>query len=128
MPCRRGGVLHDVDLDAVLHTPAPSCADAGEASPGAVAADIAVQASEWRFEPARLGARAGQEVVIEVTNAGTQLHTFTIPSQRVDTGPIGPGETTTVVLQVPDTPSTEEFICTFAGHAEAGMVGELVIE
>ena len=109
-------------------TPAPSCAEADQGSEApAAGGSLTVEALEWRFTPARLNVGVGEEVMIEVTNAGTQLHTFTIASLGIDSGPIAPGEGRTVVLQASEAPGAHELICTFPDHAEAGMVGELVI-
>ena len=40
----------------------------------------------------------------------------------------GPGETVQVVFTVPEKPGKYPFICTFAGHYQAGMKGTLVVK
>jgi azurin len=40
----------------------------------------------------------------------------------------GPGETVDVTFVVPSRPGTYPFICTFAGHYQAGMKGTLVVK
>lgn len=40
----------------------------------------------------------------------------------------GPGELVQVTFTVPDTPGDYPFICTFAGHYQAGMKGTLVVK
>jgi plastocyanin len=106
-------------------TPAPPCAEGAQPSPGADAASLTVEALEWRFVPATLEARPGEKIRVKVANSGSELHTFTIPSLQADSGPIAPGQTATLDFDAPEEPVTAEFICTFAGHAEAGMVGEV---
>jgi azurin len=39
----------------------------------------------------------------------------------------GPGETVEVVFKVPAKPGSYPFVCTFAGHYQAGMKGVLVV-
>lgn len=40
----------------------------------------------------------------------------------------GPGETVQVIFTVPSKPGKYPFICTFAGHYQAGMKGTLVVK
>jgi azurin len=40
---------------------------------------------------------------------------------------LGPMESDAVVFQVPDTPGENYYVCTFPGHAAAGMRGKLVV-
>lgn len=40
----------------------------------------------------------------------------------------GPGETVEAIFVVPSRPGTYPFICTFAGHYQAGMKGTLVVK
>ena len=39
----------------------------------------------------------------------------------------GPGERVQVTFTVPETPGEYPFICTFAGHYQAGMKGKLIV-
>ncbi|MGM0506567.1 MAG: plastocyanin/azurin family copper-binding protein [Bacteroidota bacterium] len=41
---------------------------------------------------------------------------------------IGGGETSTIEFTVPETPGEYDFVCTFPGHYQAGMVGILRVE
>lgn len=110
-------------------TPPPVCGDAAPATPDAAAAQVlSVQATEWQFVPSTLTARAGDELAIDVTNGGTQLHTFTFPKLGVDTGPLRPGTTTELRFTAPTIAGSYEFICTFPDHLESGMIGALVVE
>ena len=40
----------------------------------------------------------------------------------------GPGETVQMIFTVPSKPGKYPFICTFAGHYQAGMKGTLIVE
>jgi azurin len=40
----------------------------------------------------------------------------------------GPGETVEIVFTAPSTPGTYPYICTFAGHYQAGMKGTLIVK
>jgi plastocyanin len=109
-------------------TPPPVCGDAAQASPVASPEALAVTASEWRFDPPSLHVQAGQPVALSVTNAGTQLHTFTVPKAGIDTGTLQPGATHDLTFTAPTAPGSYDVLCTFPDHAEAGMTGTLVVE
>ncbi len=109
-------------------TPPPVCGDAAPASPPASPAAVAVTATEWRFDPTTVQLRAGQRVVLSVTNAGDHLHTYTVPKLRIDTRALEPGATRALTLTVPAERGRYDVLCTFPGHEEAGMSGSLVVE
>lgn len=109
-------------------TPPPVCGDAALASPAAGPATGAITASEWRFDPPTVQAGAGQAVALSITNAGTELHTFTVPKLRIDSGPLKPGTMRDLIFTAPAERGRYDVLCTFPGHAEAGMIGSLVIE
>ena len=50
-----------------------------------------------------------------------------LPSVIAKTALAGPGETVQVTFTVPAKPGRYPFICTFAGHYQAGMKGILVV-
>lgn len=111
-------------------TPPPECGDKAETESASGASDgaaaLAVGAFEWQFEPSHVHVAAGSDVTLEVTNTGSELHTFTIPDLGVDTGTVNPSETVAVSFTAPET-GEYDFICTFAGHEEAGMIGTLAV-
>jgi plastocyanin len=112
-------------------TPPPTCGAETPATPVTQSVQptaLAVRATEWRFVPSTLTVRTDQDTEIDVTNGGTQLHTFTIPELHVDTGPLQPGETEDLRFTAPAKPGSYDFICTFPGHEEAGMIGTLAVE
>jgi uncharacterized cupredoxin-like copper-binding protein len=71
---------------------------------------------------------AGESVTLSVTNVGTQLHTFTVPALRIDTGPLQPGATRELTINQLVARGSYDALCTFPGHEEAGMIGSLVVE
>ena len=77
----------------VLTHPATGLRGGRDTLTGGQLASVAVIAREWFFEPTSLHVRAGQSVALSVTNAGEQLHTFTVPKLGIDTGPLQPGAT-----------------------------------
>jgi uncharacterized cupredoxin-like copper-binding protein len=109
---------------------------------------IQVTTSGMQFQPARLELVAGQPVRLTLTNSDALEHDFSIMEFAVEgsvktVGPAGHdtghaseepavhvgaaanGQGT--IEFTPSQPGTYEFICTVAGHKEAGMVGSLVV-
>jgi uncharacterized cupredoxin-like copper-binding protein len=119
-------IVPGVDRD-FSPTPPPTCGDAATASAAVSRATVAITASEWRFAPPDLEVRAGEVATLSVTNAGTQLHTFTVPALRIDTGPLEPGATRNLTLTAPGERDRYEVLCTLPGHEEAGMIGSLQV-
>lgn len=100
-------------------TPAESTSAAGGT------ADVTVEASEFKFDPAALDLASGSTTTVELVNMGTVEHDFTIDELDVKilatvgetvTGTVGPVES-----------GTYEFYCSVPGHREAGMAGELTV-
>jgi uncharacterized cupredoxin-like copper-binding protein len=56
------------------------------------------------------------------------MHTFTVPSLGIDTGPLAPDSVRNLTLTAPAERGRFEVLCTFPGHEEAGMTGTLVVE
>ena len=44
------------------------------------------------------------------------------------TGLAGPGETVEVTFAAPKAPGNNQYICSFAGHVQAGMTGWLIVK
>ena len=109
-------------------TPPPACDETATAAKQASPTNLAVTASEWRFQPSRLQVSAGKPVMLSVTNTGTQLHTLTVPKLRIDTGALEPGATRELLFATPVNRGRYDVICTFPGHEEAGMIGSLIVE
>jgi Cu+-exporting ATPase len=103
---------------------------------GVMAADRAIDAGATRlqvtarsvaFTPADLRVRAGETVVLEFTNDDPVFHDWEATGlANVDAG-ARPGQTQRIRFTI-DEPGTYVVKCTVEGHAEAGMVGSLVVE
>jgi len=70
---------------------------------------------------------AAQSQVTRQTGASAAVPPADTPGLLVAVPLINPGESYTVTFQTPG-PGTYEFICTFPGHYNAGMVGELTVQ
>jgi Cu+-exporting ATPase len=102
---------------------------------GAIAADraidagavkIDVRARDVRFGPADVTVPAGRFVVVRFTNDDPIFHDWEVEGPaNVDAG-ARPGQTQTIRFLL-DTPGTYRIVCSVEGHAEAGMVGTLVV-
>lgn len=93
------------------------------------------------YEPAALTVKAGSQVTVNFTNSGVLQHNWLLISPGVSaadasdadalagatTGEIGSGETKSVTFTAPPA-GTYQYVCTVAGHAEAGMLGTLTVE
>jgi uncharacterized cupredoxin-like copper-binding protein len=100
--------------------------EAGRAPASQQGADeILVIATEFAFEPDELRLVSGETVNLRLENRGDAFHDLTI-------GDVGftlvadPNRHSTGSLRV-DRPGRYEFICSVPGHAQAGMVGTLIV-
>jgi Cu+-exporting ATPase len=88
---------------------------------------LQVSARSIAFVPADLHVRAGETVVLEFRNDDPMFHDWQVAGlANVDAG-ARPGQTQRIRFTI-DKPGTYRIECTVAGHAEAGMVGTLVVE
>jgi plastocyanin len=81
---------------------------------------IAVEVSDYYFEPTFLKAKAGTTVAVKLKNQGSAEHTFTIDSQKIDKT-LSPGSTTTIDVDIPANGTPVNFYCKF--HVSSGMQG-----
>ncbi|HET9456123.1 MAG TPA: heavy metal translocating P-type ATPase [Candidatus Limnocylindrales bacterium] len=131
-PMRRGalGVLRDSAFLAGIALVAFAMAG------GVYAADRAIDGSAQHvevigrnvaFEPTEIRIRAGQWTVVEFTNLDPIFHDWEVEGlANVDAG-ARPGQTARLRFVI-DEPGTYEYLCTVPDHAEAGMVGTLIVE
>jgi Cu+-exporting ATPase len=92
----------------------------------AAATRIAVVARNVSFEPADVRVRTGEFVVISFTNTDPVFHDWEVEGvANVDAG-ARPGQTQRIRFLAPAA-GTYRIICSVEGHADAGMVGTLVI-
>lgn len=117
---------------------------ASPASPETVTIHLGTAAGNLRFEPSQLSFRAGQRYRLVLDNPSPEKHYFTAKdfadglwTQKVQAGAVEvkgaihelelkPGAIAEWVF-VPERPGVYELHCAIAGHAEAGMVGQLEI-
>lgn len=89
------------------------------------AREVAVTGSAFKFEPAEIRVRAGEDLAIVLT-ATDLLHDLTI--DELDTHVAAePGKTAKGGLTAPK-PGRYTYYCTVAGHRQAGMQGTLIVE
>ena len=80
-----------------------------------------------RFEPADLHVRVDDIVVVQFTNDDPTFHDWRVVGlANVDAG-ARPGQTQRIRFRA-DAAGTYPIECTVEGHAEAGMVGTLIVD
>jgi Cu+-exporting ATPase len=90
------------------------------------AIQVAVRATDVRFQPADVAVRSGEFVVVSFTNNDPIFHDWEVEGvANVDAG-ARPGQTQRIRFIAP-APGTYRILCTVEGHAEAGMLGTLVV-
>jgi P-type Cu+ transporter len=129
----RGGLVHSVRRAwYLIGIGAVSLAIAG----GVMAADRAIDAGATRidvtarnarFTPADARVRAGSFVVVRYTNADPIFHDWMVEGLANVDAAARPGQTQQIRFRI-ETPGTYRIVCTVPGHADAGMVGTLVVE
>jgi nitrite reductase (NO-forming) len=78
------------------------------------------------FEPTELTIPANADVTINLTNGGVLPHAFEVTDRDISSDEIAGGGSGSVVVNLP--PGEYPFICPVPGHAEAGMVGTLIVQ
>jgi uncharacterized cupredoxin-like copper-binding protein len=111
-------------LAAVLAGCRPSGPPTGTPS----AREVAVAASEFKYDPRDLTAAPG-ELTFVVRNVGAIEHNFVIEDPSGQTiariATIDPGKTERLTVTLPA--GSYVVVCTYPGHREAGMVGTLSV-
>jgi plastocyanin len=79
--------------------------------------------SDYYFSPTVINGTAGQQVSVDLSNAGNTPHTFTIDSANVDQE-LQPGAKATVSVTLPSS-GTLVFYCRF--HQSLGMLGQFSV-
>lgn len=119
------GVLADPAASGLPTTDAPAAAGvAGAVAPTGTTVRVRVEARDMRFTPARIDAKAGDRVVIDLVNTDpASPHDLAIAGLRTDR--LAPGQSATLDLGVVSA-STQGW-CTVVGHRQMGMVLDLVV-
>ena len=105
---------------------------------------LVVRASEWNFQPSRTVLRQGEQVRIELQNAGEILHDFRVDGLTADVadsrsdGPLSAGQgdvfvsadagKTGILVFTPRQTGTFTFYCDVPRHRQLVMRGTLVVE
>lgn len=87
---------------------------------------IAVRATSFEFDPPTITAEVGEDLAIELS-AEDPEHDFVIDELDAHVS-AGAGATETGGFNTGDEAGTYTYYCSMAGHREAGMVGELIVE
>ncbi len=90
------------------------------------APDEEVTATEFAFSPAELTVVVGEPINLTLINQGSLPHDLAIPELGVRIA-AAPGQQMTAGLEI-EAAGSYEFVCTYPGHAEAGMTGLLTVE
>ncbi|HSJ85413.1 MAG TPA: cupredoxin domain-containing protein [Acidimicrobiia bacterium] len=89
------------------------------------ASETEVTATEFAFSPDELTVMVGEAVNLTLINAGDLPHDLVIPDLGVRLA-VGPGGQATTGVEV-DRAGSYQFLCSYPGHAEAGMTGLLTV-
>ncbi|TAK23350.1 MAG: hypothetical protein EPO26_08905 [Chloroflexota bacterium] len=85
---------------------------------------------QMRFTPNSMArVKTGQTIEIAVKNTGVTIHNVIAPALGVEKAiRVDPGKTGPVKLTAPSAVGTYQFWCNEPGHAEAGMIGQIIVE
>jgi uncharacterized cupredoxin-like copper-binding protein len=96
---------------------------------GGSASEVDMEMGEMYFDPDSVSADAGSSLTVNLENAGSQMHDFTIDDiggESVDVD-VPAGESDSVTLDIPEDAGEIEFYCSVPGHREAGMEGTITV-
>lgn len=86
---------------------------------------IVITTTEFAFSPAEITVSAGDSINLTVINEGGVPHDLSIPELGIQVS-VTAGQRVTTGVSF-DTAGTFEILCTYPGHALAGMVGTLTV-
>jgi len=82
-----------------------------------------------KWQPNTLVVKGGDKVSLTIHNPGSTAHTFVSPGLNVGNAVDVPnGKDASVSFTAPTAPGAYQFWCNIPGHAEAGMVGEVIVQ
>jgi plastocyanin len=87
---------------------------------------ITITAKDTAFDLDTITVKVGQPVTIRMVNNDDMDHQFAVQALDVSSDQIGPNQTTDVTF-TPQQVGDYEFICSYAHHAQLGMVGTLKV-
>jgi uncharacterized cupredoxin-like copper-binding protein len=97
-------------------------ANCGPGAPPELQVDLDARDIEWNITT--IETKVGQKVTIRLENVGALDHNLVIEDFGIDTE-VSPGDIQ-VISFIVDAAGNYDFICDIPGHAEAGMVGQIV--
>ena len=116
----------------------PSASVVGQKAPGPYTANgsaavangqASIDATDTlKWQPNTLIAKAGDKITLTVKNTGNTAHTILSPALNLNQTDVPIQKTTTVSFTAPSAPGAYQFWCNIPGHAEAGMVGEVIVQ
>lgn len=110
-----------------MATSTPGQADATSVT--AVTNSVTVTLTEFQIQPQSLHLPTGQPVTIEVVNRGAVVHDWRIPELGIGTRMLRSGEHQILTVDLRAVrPGSYTMVCGVAGHAVAGMTGEVRVE
>lgn len=127
----RGALAQD-NQDDETATPGASPAASPMASPmaspaaGDLDTEVTIVAVDINFEQTELRIPANTDVNVILDNQGVLMHDWVVDELDVWIDPVSGGNKGFTVVNVPA--GEYEYICSIPGHAEAGMVGTLIVE
>jgi len=92
------------------------------------AQEVSVVATEMAFRPATIEVTAGQPVKLTLKNDGVAPHNWQAELGREKILVIAQPRQSASTSFTPQSPGTYRVLCTIPGHAEAGMVGTLIVK
>jgi uncharacterized cupredoxin-like copper-binding protein len=97
-------------------------------STGAPSGGLTLSETEFKITPKNPAVASAGNVAITVHNNGKITHALAVqtPSGVVKTGPIAPGQSATLTVDL-STAGTYTFYCPIDGHRTLGMVGALKV-
>jgi plastocyanin len=118
--------------------PVPSASVVGQKAPGPFSAkgsvtetggQATIEATDTlQWQPNVILAKAGDKITLSIRNTGNTAHTFVSPAMDVQQQDVPIQKTTQITFTAPNAPGAYQFWCNIPGHAEAGMVGEVIVQ
>ena len=85
---------------------------------------IRILLNDTMFEPSVITVPANVDIQLLLENRGYLMHDLAIAKPKYVSSPIGNGQSTTMVINVPA--GEHEFYCSQIGHRQMGMTGKIV--
>lgn len=89
------------------------------------AAEVEITATDFAFSPGEITVPAGEPVNLTFVNGGALAHDLVVADLGVHVA-AGSGQSSTVGF-TPTEPGRYSMVCTYPGHADAGMRGTLQV-